>query len=399
MLANEMVTLPHPFEPDIEIRRQRGDTNYSRLHYTVDINCSSLLSSTSGCAEGNHSLLGRGNIDTSGTGELATEYTAWVGASEDILSVIFPIMLVWGVLSGFVNLIVLIRQISVSLDSYLIGFVIGNILLLLSGGLLKIEEYIGHQNWFQYIYGHVKTVNDWLWYTCLWLLLVMVLEKGSMVTQNRQKYVCSPVQACIVTLLVYVLTAISALPQLWKYEATRTWDYLTNTSIVMSHQSTLAEKPAYKLMYFWYVVTITVFLPFPLLTILMAMLVKGMKYAENCRQHMPAAHGSGNIMNKKVSEEIHLMRLFIVIIVLYMLFTGPFTFLNLVDHLNPHWNWPLDSVYPGLYCIFQFMFYFFFTIHFFLLCSYNDKFWHSLMKTCCCCEEERHFTQLKQDVP
>ena len=383
--AQEMVTLPHPFEPDVEIERQMGNKNFSG---SLLENCNG----TEGVRCKNDTLM------QSGLGQLAAEYTAWVGASEDILYFIFPIMLAWGIFSGLVNLIVLIRQISVSVDSYLIGFVIANITLLICGGLLKIEEYIGHRNWYQHMYGHIKSINDWLWYTGLWLMMVMVLEKGSMVTQKHQKSVCTPLQAFVVTLMVYVVTAISALPQLWEYQATETFDYLSNTSIVMSQQSPIADNPAFKLMYFWYVVTITVFLPLPLLTVLVGVLVKGMKYAQHCRRRMPTTHGSGNIMNKKVTEEIHLLRFFIVLVLLYILLTSPFTFLNLVDHLYPHWNWPVDSIYPGLYCIFQFMFYFYFTIPFFLLCSYNDKFRQSLMKTCCCCCcRSDDFTELKPE--
>ena len=38
---DELVTLPHPFEPDVEIRRQLGDTNYTKV--SLLINCSAAL--------------------------------------------------------------------------------------------------------------------------------------------------------------------------------------------------------------------------------------------------------------------------------------------------------------------------------------------------------------------
>ena len=364
------VTLPQPLEPDIELSRVYG--NLTAM--VKPANC------TGGCSLNQSDLLS----------PQAEEHTAWMGASDDVLYIAFPLVIIWGVASGLVSLCVLARQVKVSHDSYLLGLVTASVLLLACGGTLRLQEYIPHSNAYQYAYGYVKSLTDWLWYTTLWLLVVMTLERSMTSSQNRTKSLCSPIQAAVVTIMVYCVCFISALPQFWEYEVTETFDYGSNHTLAMAQISPAANTPEFRVMYFWYTVSITVFLPYPLLLTMIVLLSRGMRQSRQSRRHLSTNHSTGNILNRKVSHQLHLSRLFLVMILLYLVLTGPFTFLLIADRVNPHWNWPVDNIYTALYNIFEFTFYFYYAILFFLFCSYSDKFRYSFVRMfCCCCKCEK----------
>ena len=331
-------------------------------------------------------------------------HQAWTGASKDVLYIAFPVMILWGVLTGLLNLVVLIRQVRVSNDSYLIGLVVASVMLLFCGGILKVTDYLGHMNIYHYVYGYVKSLNDWLWFTSIWLLIVMSVERSMVLTQTRNRQTCSLCQASVICVMVFCVCFISALPQFWEFEVLETFDYGTNQTWVMSQLSAIAETAEYKLLYFWYMISITIFLPYPLLILMMGILSKGMHQSNDSRQRLSIKHASGNLLSRKVSEEMHLTRLYIALILLYILFTGPLTFLRLIDRVAPHWT--SDSVlYWGLHSVFEFAFYFYYSIQFLLFISYSDKFRHSFLKTCCCCcccccccqEEEKEWRPVNRE--
>ncbi len=80
-----------------------------------------------------------------------------------------------------------------------------SVILLTCGALLKTQDYIGHNNTYQYAYGPVKSLNDMMWFTALWCLVVMSLERSMTVAQNRVRSVCTCLQACVVSEPIVVI--------------------------------------------------------------------------------------------------------------------------------------------------------------------------------------------------
>lgn len=354
-------TVPIPLAADMELEQQLGN----RSSNWGSPNCSRCPNTTS---------------------IITDPQQLWTEISHDILFIAFPIVIGSGMFLGLLNLIVIIRQIKVSNDGYLLGLVTASVMLLASGGIIQMQDYVGYSHVYQYMYGYIRSIHDWFWYTALWILLVMALERSMTVTQNRTKSMCSTGQAVVVTLLIYGVCLVSALPQFWEHEVIETFDYGTNQSYAITQLSAAAHSPEYQIMYYWYTVSITVFLPYPILIVLVIFLAKGMKHSQHSRRRLSIKHGSGNILNRKVTEEINVTRLFVVLILLYILLTGPLTILRLLDRLVPkHILHKNDDLYDGLTDIFQFMFYFYFAIEFFIFLSYSDRFRNSLCRTCCWC--------------
>ncbi|KAK2163676.1 hypothetical protein LSH36_75g05000 [Paralvinella palmiformis] len=342
---------------------------------------------------------------------------AWMYTSQGILYYAFPIEIVCGIVGGLLSLATLGRQKKSSNDSYLIGFTMAAVLLLACGGTLKLQDYTPHSNDYQRLYGYVKSANDWLWYSALWILVVMTLERGLTLIQNRNRTFCSAVQASVVVAMVFSVCLISALPEFWEYEAIETFDYVSNRTLVMSHVSPTADSPEYRILYFWYSITITVFLPYPIMVVMTIVLGQGMRHSRHSlkrrliqqqqQQHKHSTNASGgggalggalgggapgggsggaeSTLSRKISEELHLTRLYIVMVLLYLLLSAPLTFLIITNGITPYWSWPVDNLYNGLYLIFEFVFYFYFSIQLPLYLSYYDKFRHSFIELCCCC--------------
>lgn len=271
-----------------------------------------------------------------------------------------------------------------------------SVLLLVCGALLKTQDYTGHNNTYQYAYGYVKSVNDWLWYSALWCLVVMSVERSMTVAQNRVKSVCTCVQAWVLIVLVQLVSFISALPQFWEYTVTETFDYGANRTLALSQASEASDSPEYKIMYFWYTISITVFLPYPMLLLMVVMLIKGMRKSVHSRRRLSLNHSTGNMLNRRVTEELHVTRLFVVMIIMYVILTAPFAVFQFLDRLLPDMTVD-EELYQGLSDIFQFAFYFYFAIEFLLYCSYSDTFRYSLMRTCCwCCNTSSEWIALRR---
>ncbi len=146
-----------------------------------------------------------------------------------------------------------------------------------------------------------------------------------------------------------------------------------------------------------YTISITVFLPYPILILMLVLLIKGLRKSNKSRRRLSLNHSTtGNFLNRRVTEEMHITRLFIVMIILYNLFTSPYAVFQFLDRLFPDIT-ENDELYKGLMDIFQFAFYFFFSIEFLLFCSYSDTFRYSLIRTfCCCCNTSSEWIALRR---
>ena len=363
---SETYTVPQPFMPDITLLRDLGNVSYKMA---------------ANCGEPCQNVSHIGQVTD-------TDIDVWQTVVQDASFVTFPVIVTWGILAGFASVIVMSSRRHDSEHGFLQAYSVTCVLLLMCGAAVKLEDYIGHSNTYQYAYGYLTTVHSWFAYSALWILVVATLERHSIVARhshldNGQR--CGQTQAGIVSGVVFCISLISSLPQLWAYETVEVYDYTTNQTLVISHVSDATNTPEYNTVYFWYVVTITVLLPYPMLLVKLVLITSGIKRSRKLLTKWPVKYGSGNVLHRKITEEIHLSQFFVINAALYLLLTGPFIMSNIIDHLNPQWQLPENQIYVGLHSIAEFLFYFHFTLPFPLLCSYNDTFRCSLLKITHCC--------------
>lgn len=373
MAAIHPFTMPVPELPDIEIQRMIG--NISNLTMRNCTKCGPAKPSVNVSDISSLLKIAEGDDDD-----------LWVSHSQSVLYYSFPIILGWGAVTALIGILCMIWRIKSANDSYLLGLLISAFFLLSCGAVSKLQDYTPYSAIYQQMFPYFKTANDWFWFTSLWILIMMALDRGMATIQRRQQPLCTPFQASLVTFLIFCVCLVSALPQFWEYEMIEVFDYSTNQSRLESQLTTTSNSPEYFLMYFWYTVTITVFLPYPIMLTMIVVLVRGMKRMRRNKKRLADKHAhTAMILRRKTKEEIHVVRLHIVLLLSYITLTGPYTFLVLVYGVTPTWAWPQDGLYTGLYTILEFVFYFYYASLFLLFCSYSDSFRRCLRKTCCCC--------------
>lgn len=417
--ASASVTIPQPLEPDIEVLRQSGNLS-SVLHLRPDL---LLFQSASNCSTVAilHCLNASDDNAAEEKDAIAHPGPQWAGlVSQGLIFYVFPTMVAFGVLGGLVSICVLVRQANrSSYDAYLMWIVSFGVILLLCGATLRLTDYTGHNNTYQYVYGYVRSVNEWLWYSSVWTLVMMTLE-NILATRFRWRNLARTVtsgwrQACAVSCIVCVVCLVSSLPHFFEYEVTETFDYVSNQTLVMCQLSEEAKTYEYATIYYWYIITLTIFFPFPLLLTILFHLVRG-QLRRRPRTSSSSSNGTlppaakpadqsstiGNsILIRKVTEDTLMDRFFVVLIVLYVLLTGPLALLNCVNGLNvPQWTWTQNEVQSVVYPLCEFAFYCYFVTFLPLLYCYNDRFHNALLRTLCCrrCTKVKPHKTVKFDV-
>lgn len=317
------------------------------------------------------------------------EKAAWALDCENTAHVLLPIVLGTGLLLGLLSMVGAGRRVRSAGDTFLMAFLVGSELLMICALLIKLQEYIEHSVMYEHLYGYVKCLHDWLWFSTLWILIVMTLERAmSASPAARSRSTCSRAQAAIVSLLISGVCLLSALPQFWEYEVTETFDYGSNRTLVMAQLSEVADSPQFAILYFWYAAVLSVLLPFPLFVLICVLLVRSMRNRRLSKQHVPTSDVLSRRLQRSAADE-HGARLCLVLILLYIVCTGPASCLVLAHGVRPHWTWSQQDLYSGLFPVLELVFYFFYATVFFLLLSYSDRFRRQLRRSlCCCCPPE-----------
>ncbi|XP_074658962.1 uncharacterized protein LOC141911805 [Tubulanus polymorphus] len=323
------------------------------------------------------------------------DVSTWMEMVHLILYWAHPSIIGFGIVTGVVNIVTLARQVQTSVDTYLTGLAVSSTLLQLCGAFLWLPLYIGHYTIYQQLHGYFVSINDWFWYTSLWLILVMSLERVLSLTQNQTRSLCSPIQACVSTVMVYCVCLASSLPRFWEYEVVEYVDAKTNVTVYVSQRSDVASTPEYTIMYFWYLTSITVFLPIPVMIVLTCLLSKVTQslVSSTKRRQTPRINNdhenrqplTGPAFSVNPAEETNMTRLYISFIGCYIVFTSPRTFLDLLPNLTVGIVDTDSSFYHTLHDLFQVLFYLNFSIQFLLFLSYYKHFRRTLKSMCCCC--------------
>ena len=363
----EVNTLPQPFIPDIVILRDLGNVSYK-----MAANCSALCQNAS-----QFSLLPDQDIQT------------WQTVVQDVSLVTFPVVVSWGIITGIASVAVL--SMKWRHNCFLIAYTTACVLLLMCGALLKLENYTGHSNTFQYASGCLKAAHSWFAYSALWILVVSMMQQHPVVEthstpRNRPK--CRHNEEGIASVVLSCVNGISCVPQFWAYETVEVYDYTTSKTVAISRISDAANTPAYSTVYFWYIVAITVIAPYPIM--LVKLVVTALKRSHNLPLNIwPVKQGSGIELHGAITEAIHENKYFLITPLMYMLLVGPLIVMDIIDHLNPLSD---NQRYVALHSVAEVMFYVHFTLPFPLLWRYNVTFRRSLAeitKRYCMCKRYR----------
>ena len=360
-----MDTLPQPFIRNIAILADFGNASYK-----IAANC------------------GESCLNVSQLGELSDPGAlTWETVVQDVSFVTFPVIVSCGILAGILSIVVLSMKLQ-HRESFLVAYSTACVSVLLCGATLRLEDYTGHSNVHQYVYGYLKAAHSWFANSALWILVITMMQRRSVVSRqitSGDAQTCGHRQAGIASIVIYCVYLISCIPQLWAYETIEVYDYSTNETLMISHASDASNTPEYNTVYFWYIVAITVLLPYPMILIKLLLIASGLKRSHKLLSQLPDKCVTRSVLHGKIAEEIHLNQYFVITSGMYLFLVGPFIILNMIDHLNVNQQLSKNEIYAGLHCIAELTFYIYFTLPFPLMWGFSETFRCSLVRITNCC--------------
>lgn len=311
----------------------------------------------------------------------------WMEVSNNVCYVAFPVILAFCILGNFVNITVLCKQFRTSMDTYLLGLSIASLLFVISTVVYNMQQYVGYWDYFVWAQKYSVISRDWFWFATVWLLILMSLERSITVTSRKAQSLCSPTQAAIVVILVYLIGFISALPRYWEYDVNQHGSLYHDKTYIVLKKSTDEKIQEYKAIYYWYITSITIFLPTPLLFFMLFPLCYGTRQTVISRNYLFIKHSASTalILNRRLKEEIALTKLAIVMVVLYLILVAPFLFFDLLSIFAPTLTQTGTPFFVALYNLFTISFHSYYLWHQQILFCCNKQYRLQFLSSCCCC--------------
>lgn len=311
----------------------------------------------------------------------------WMEVSNNVCYVALPVILAFSLLGGFVNIVVLTKQFRTSMDTYLLGLSMGSVLFIISTLVYNLQHYAGYWDYFVWAQKYALISRDWFWFVTIWLLLLMSLERSITVTSRKSQSLCSPTQAAIVVILVYIIGFISALPRYWEYDIIQQGSLQHNKTFVILKKSTEVKIQEYKAIYYWYITSITIYLPLPLLFFMLFPLCYGTRQTVISRNYLFIKHNASTalVLNRHLKEEIALTKLAIVMVILYLIFVAPFLIFDLLSIFAAQLVQTGTPHFTALYNIFTILFHSYYMWHQQIFFCCNKQYRLQCLTSCCCC--------------
>lgn len=312
----------------------------------------------------------------------------WMEVTNYVCYVTLPVVLFFSIVGQVINIVMFIKQIRLSMDTYLLGLSIASLFLVFSTIAISLQYYVGYYEVLVLVQSYAILCRDCFWYTSLWLLVLMSLERSLSVSiTNNSQSLCTSAQALIVVVLVFCIGFVSALPRFWEYQVERLYDSKANTTALVLQKSMVANIPEYNSIYYWYGKIITIFLPYPLMLFICTALCCSTRAEAIEQREIPDKHvtSTAMIINRRELEETDLTKLVIFLIIAYIILCGPFNILELLSSPMVNLLNQDDLLIVTLQNIFTICFYIYYLIHQQLYFCYNKQFRLTLLSMCCCC--------------
>lgn len=258
-----------------------------------------------------------------------TTYYTVCEISNYVCYVLLPMVLVLGMLSQLLNFVTIIRQIRLSLETYLLALCVESILLVMCTIILCLPHYIGYLKDLVHIQYYTLVCREAVWYAFVWTLLGVGLQ------QCVQSFKHAPFYLCIIS----SLAISSALPFVWQYnliseEIHTDTTNTSNISVALVQNVQPVDNNTLSVVYFWYTSSISLFLPTFFTVILCIALVILMFKRGNISQTFNTSYRSSAtlIFHQSRAEERAKTKLVLKLLILMVLMMFPLGVLNFLCH-------------------------------------------------------------------
>lgn len=310
----------------------------------------------------------------------------WTEISDYFSFLALPVVVTFALATQVTSVVVLCQQHTrASLDIYLLGLCLASLLLLATTSVLAAQHYVGVYEALIRAQPYALSCRDWFWYTAIWLIVMMAFERALTVSATRASVLCTPTQTAVVVVMVFCVGLVSALPRFWEYHSAEHFDKRTNATALAAVKTASTATAEYNTMYFWYVKTLTIFLPYVMMLVTGLTLALRTRGPALARRYTAVKHTSAAAMARRMKEETALSRLLILLMAMYAAFSTPLCLLELLARVLPAWLDSETRVFAALHNLFTVLFFLHYALHLILYFCYSKHFRLTLLALCCCC--------------
>ncbi|KAK3094829.1 hypothetical protein FSP39_006809 [Pinctada imbricata] len=219
-----------------------------------------------------------------------------------------------------------------SLDTFLLGYTFSSLSYILAVIVLVLPHYIGPSLILTRIRFYNMMFTQWTSFTCVWILISAGIERALTSAMPHKDHSGTSRQAWIIVSIVTFISLISALPVLWEYRVVTSdlspyQSAQTNASNYLIKRPSTAEKSEFHVVYFCYISSLFVYLPYFLAIVTCISLgTNSRRLRLNLRPIYRTTRGV--ILNRKISEEIAASKLLIIVLIAYVISSAPLTVVN-----------------------------------------------------------------------
>lgn len=324
---------------------------------------------------------------------ITTEETAgWIEVTNYICYILFPVILALSLLGQLINIIVLTKQIRLSIDTYFFVLSITTFVHVTTSVIITLQHYVDKMLADVLYYSILS--HEWTLYIIVWIILSVALERTLTVTLYQTYNQVSPTQSWVISGLVIGVGFISTIPRLWQYDMI---NYYNQTSsgdykpIQDSYQPSIIDRyhkaiektgdhKEYDVVYFWYITCIFIGLPF----ILMILTVIGLCTSVSTSRPIESKYRTDTalILNRRLKEEMRLTHLIIKLMSLFIVMMFPLILMHCLYFINVFdMN---DAVCITVTNVLSLWYHIFFIIQQQIYFCYNKQYRLTFISLCCC---------------
>jgi len=295
---------------------------------------------------------------------------------------LLPIICSFGILGIILTVIVLShKNMSTSTNSYLISLAMSDLCFLVIMPLKCFEGKLGRLEEYYYLvirYYSFQIMNIFLM-ASVWLTVMLAVERYIAICHPlRAMSICTVTRARIIILLIYLFAAILHIPHFFTHGVDYFYDPCLDKEVPMLGMRALGMDPTFRLLEKWFNNALLAIIPFILLVILNACLIREIHRSTNyLRYHLAI---DTNVQTIISAEEVKITMMLVSVVIVFFLCQGPYILLNVVKTIHPDFvfqYFQILTILTILLLVLRSSF------NFILYCWFSEKFWNTFKRTFC----------------
>lgn len=308
-----------------------------------------------------------------------------------IQRVLVPIITLIGVIGNSVTIVIMTRRrMRSSTNYYLAALAIVDMLYLLGGFALSLKHYDFIQEQGLLVYLHcfpfIILLTDTCSNTSVWLTATFTVERYIAVCHPiKGKVLCTESRARKAVIAVFVFCFVLTLPTPFEYAVIEEKDPITNVTTPRMSASEFGKNELYKKIYYWLTVVLFTLVPFCLLAVFNAFLVRSVHVSRKQRSKMTQRTDSS-----RDNQENKITVMLIAVVILFFICQLPTAVTLLYTSIQvPEEGTEKYKLVLALGNIFNFLMSINAAGNFILYCLLSQKYRRTFLQIFCPCAEGR----------